>query len=511
MGKCSRCGRKGLFLRLTNGLCENCQATIRAEEEQAAIKARGEAEQAQIQSQINELSRLLADQDSLYRQIKERAIQDAQEEFLQKKDELEQQITFLQGEVEHTNKHLAELTSQEEKSEKNAASSVRKLQKLRESLRAAQHVIKSYESDELPAELDATLSQVEDLLRPTVVLNLNCLDMRELRKRYRQNEKNIQATLEKYASRYTTKANIAIYRLMVIALAAELQNVLHSLGYGRLDDALSNINTITAKYLKIATEGNQSIAPTMKKFIGEIDYYYKEAVHIEYEYYVQKERAKEEQRALREQMRQEAEERRQLEQQRKQIEKEESKYHDQIAQVTEQLAASQDDEKIRQLEARLAELQQQLTSVAEKREEIVHLQNGKAGHVYIISNIGSFGDDVFKVGMTRRLDPQDRVNELGDASVPFPFDVHSFIFSDDAVSLENQLHKTLNDRRVNKVNLRKEFFRVSLDELEELVNQIAPTAEFKRTILAEQYRQSLSIDHIEEIIPSSDESEMDEE
>ena len=298
---------------------------------------------------------------------------------------------------------------------------------------------------------------------------------------------------------------------MVIALAAELQNVLHSLGYGRLDDALSNINTITAKYLKIATEGNQNIAPTMKKFIGEIDYYYKEAVHIEYEYYVQKERAKEEQRALREQMRQEAEERRQLEQQRKQIEKEESKYHDQIAQVTEQLAASQDDEKIRQLEARLAELQQQLTSVAEKREEIVHLQNGKAGHVYIISNIGSFGDDVFKVGMTRRLDPQDRVNELGDASVPFPFDVHSFIFSDDAVSLENQLHKTLNDRRVNKVNLRKEFFRVSLDELEELVNQIAPTAEFKRTILAEQYRQSLSIDHIEEIIPSSDEGDDSEE
>ena len=195
MGKCSRCGRKGLFLRLTNGLCENCQATICAEEEQAAIKARGEAEQAQIQAQINELSQLLADQDRLYHQIKERAIQDAQEEFLQKKDELEQQITFLQGEVDHTNNHLAELTAQEEKSEKNAASSVRKLQKLRESLRAAQHVIKNYESDALPEELDVTLSQVEDLLRPTVVLNLNCLDMREPRKRYWQNEKNIQATL----------------------------------------------------------------------------------------------------------------------------------------------------------------------------------------------------------------------------------------------------------------------------------------------------------------------------
>lgn len=120
------------------------------------------------------------------------------------------------------------------------------------------------------------------------------------------------------------------------------------------------------------------------------------------------------------------------------------------------------------------------------------MQNGKAGNVYIISNLGSFGENVFKVGMTRRINPQDRVNELGDASVPFKFDVHSFIFSDDASGLETELHKRLNDHRVNKVNLRKEFFNVSIDELEELVNEICPTAEFNRTMLAEEYRQSLS-------------------
>ena len=96
--------------------------------------------------------------------------------------------------------------------------------------------------------------------------------------------------------------------------------------------------------------------------------------------------------------------------------------------------------------------------------------------------------------MTRRLEPQDRVTELGDASVPFPFDVHSFIFSEDAVALENALHKELNAQRVNKVNLRKEFFRISLDELEQLVERIDPSAPFNRTILAEQYHQSLSID-----------------
>ena len=127
--------------------------------------------------------------------------------------------------------------------------------------------------------------------------------------------------------------------------------------------------------------------------------------------------------------------------------------------------------------------------------------------MYVISNIGSFGENVFKIGMTRRLEPMDRVNELGSASVPFPFDVHSMIFSDDAVSLENKLHHILNDQRVNKVNLRKEFFHVSLDDLEKLVGEIAPTAEFKRTVLAEQYRQSLSITHVSENPEAADDEE----
>ena len=96
--------------------------------------------------------------------------------------------------------------------------------------------------------------------------------------------------------------------------------------------------------------------------------------------------------------------------------------------------------------------------------------------------------------MTRRLNPQERVDELGSASVPFRFDVHSFIFSDDAVALENKLHSILNGKRVNKVNMRKEFFYSSLDELENLVNELDPTAEFNKTMLAEEFRQSQSTD-----------------
>lgn len=137
-----------------------------------------------------------------------------------------------------------------------------------------------------------------------------------------------------------------------------------------------------------------------------------------------------------------------------------------------------------------------MSNVVIKKDEISKLQNGKAGNVYVISNIGSFGENVFKIGMTRRLDPQARIDELGNASVPFRFDVHSFIFSDNAVDLEKQLHTMLNSKRVNKVNLRKEFFNVSIDELEALVTDIEPTAEFTKTMIAEEFRQSLSSDEI---------------
>ena len=128
--------------------------------------------------------------------------------------------------------------------------------------------------------------------------------------------------------------------------------------------------------------------------------------------------------------------------------------------------------------------------VEQKKDDIIKRQNGKARNVYIISNLGSFGENIFKVGMTRRLEPMDRVKELSDASVPFMFDVHSFIFSDDAVALEQKLHSILEKNRVNKINLRKEFFNVSIDELEKIVTEIDPTAEFNKTMIAEEYRQS---------------------
>ena len=141
-------------------------------------------------------------------------------------------------------------------------------------------------------------------------------------------------------------------------------------------------------------------------------------------------------------------------------------------------------------------MQYKLYDVAIKKNDIINLQNGKAGTVYIISNLGSFGENIFKIGMTRRIDPQERVNELGDASVPFKFDVHSFIFSEDAVALESKLHEILNSKRINKVNRKKEFFKINIEELEKIVREIDPTAEFNMTMMADEFRESLSSDVI---------------
>lgn len=379
------------------------------------------------------------------------------------------------------------------KSQNRLATNTKKVQRLKFLFDAITSSIKSFHNDEDIHNINSLAVESDDLA-PSVMLKLHHMDYKDLKKAFNDNDKAITQVLEAYAGRYTTKANKAIYQLMVIALRAELQNLLYNLKYDKLDETVHKIRITTSKYLAIADDGNQAVAKTLNKFISEIEYLFINAAKIEYNYYVKKEQAKQEQAAIREQMRQEAAERKALEAERKKIEQEESKYTTEIDKLQTVMAETTDNTELEQLKARILELQGHLSDVIIKKEEIVNLQNGKAGNVYIISNLGSFGEDVFKVGMTRRLNPQERVDELGSASVPFKFDVHSFIFSEDAVALEANMHERLNNQRVNKVNLRKEFFKVSIDELETLVNELDPTAEFIKTMLAEEYRQSLSSD-----------------
>ncbi len=149
---------------------------------------------------------------------------------------------------------------------------------------------------------------------------------------------------------------------------------------------------------------------------------------------------------------------------------------------------------VAEFESRIAELSRELELAHQKVERAKSMaEQTRAGHIYIISNVGSFGDKIYKIGMTRRLEPSDRVRELGDASVPFLFDTHAMIYSEDAPAMERALHEAFDDRRVNLVNTRKEFFEVSLDEIRAEVQKITPDAEFITGIEAQQYHETLAL------------------
>lgn len=393
-----------------------------------------------------------------------------------------------------------------QKLEKQENTQIKKIKKLKEMYKSIEYTIEKF------PEYQTIINKISDeefSIVPNVMLKLHHMDVKSLNKLFKDNQKQIETILNQYEDRYTSKANKTIYHLMVVALQAELQNVLYNLKFEKLDVAIEDIKNITQKYLKLAENGNQTIAKTLMNFIGQIEYLFINAVKIEYNYYVKKEQARQEQLAIRQQMREEAEERRLLKVQQEKIEAEESKFHSELNRTEELLKNSTNQEEIEMLNKKILELQAQLSDVITKKDEIINLQNGKAGNVYIISNLGSFGENMFKIGMTRRIDPQERINELGSASVPFKFDVHSFIFSEDAVNLEKELHKRLDDKRVNKVNLRKEFFYSSIDELEKLVNEVDPTAEFNKTMLAEEYYQTLS--STENYSTSHSEDELEEE
>ena len=204
---------------------------------------------------------------------------------------------------------------------------------------------------------------------------------------------------------------------------------------------------------------------------------------------------KEQQKAIREQLVEEEKVCREIEQSKRKIEKEEQQFNNEISKLMSYLKKTDNDLEKELYISKIKDLEEKIKDLEKVKEDVLNReQNTRAGYVYIISNIGSFGENIYKIGMTRRLEPMDRIKELSSASVPFEFDVHAMIFSDNAPSLENILHKHFEKNAVNKVNPRKEFFNISLGEIENIVktNHNA-TVQFIETPKAEQYRQSLEI------------------
>lgn len=213
--------------------------------------------------------------------------------------------------------------------------------------------------------------------------------------------------------------------------------------------------------------------------------------HIALEFALKKDEEKEILREQREREREEKKLQRELANERKKYEKDEQHFIKAEAEVNEKMKNASASE-IDGLKQQLLELQTKLDEIKEHKKKLDNREeNPTAGYVYIISNIGSFGKNIFKIGVTRRLDPMDRIHELGNASVPFQFDVHALIFSDDAYKLESSLHEYFAKKRVNQVNKRKEYFNITIDEIKEVLNKYKNlTFDFKAVPEAQEFRDS---------------------
>lgn len=262
-----------------------------------------------------------------------------------------------------------------------------------------------------------------------------------------------------------------------------------------LNLSVKNIDTLRNKITKSFETLNKIFSVDGIQLERKILQYKLEELNLVYTYELKKEQEKEQQRAIKEQMIEEEKVRREIERQKAKLEKDQAQCSNEINKLMGYMQKTQSDvekqlyiDKIKDLEEKLRQLEEDKATVLEREA------NARAGYVYVISNIGSFGENVYKIGMTRRLEPMDRIKELGSASVPFEFDVHAMIFSDDAPTLETALHQKFEKKSVNRVNLRKEFFKVSLDEIEQVVKEnYNNTVTFTKIPVAKEYNETLKI------------------
>ena len=269
---------------------------------------------------------------------------------------------------------------------------------------------------------------------------------------------------------------------------AECDNLLLGLGCKNIDTTRNKISKSFDSLNKIFAVDGISLSPEMLEIKLE-------ELNLVYTYELKKEQERQQQNAIKEQMLEEEKVRREIERQKAKLEKDQTQTSNEIKKLMGYMQKTSSEvekqlyvDKIKELETKIKELEKEKETVLEREA------NARAGYVYVISNIGSFGEDIYKIGMTRRLEPMDRIKELSSASVPFEFDVHAMIFSDNAPELETMLHHYFEKQSVNRVNLKKEFFHVTLDEIEKVVKEnFNNTVVFTRIAKAEEYRQTLNI------------------
>ena len=413
------------------------------------------------------------------------------------KKELKKEIERLQGlllpehqQIEELNQCINALTIKKSELDKELEDRNQKIQICNNKIAELEFEISDKQKQIYGLDNDIS-AQEYGIYNPTYVFANSDLYKNKLAEIRQQQKEMISAGLACSASpNWTVNGNVAkgkrmikdMQKLLLRAFNVECDNIVENVRISNFEKSIERINTISSQISKLGIIMDISIT---RKYI-ELKV---EEVKLALDFQQKKQEEKDKIKELKAQQREEAKAQKEMEEARRRLQKEKAHYQNALDALKQQMEKNgeTDDllEKKKEMENDLADTEKAINDV-DYREA-----NKRAGYVYIISNVGAFGENVYKIGMTRRLDPTERVDELGDASVPFDFDIHALIFTEDAPKLENALHLAFEDRKINKVNSRREFFRVSLDEIKEVVRKnFDKTVEWTDVPEAEQYRLS---------------------
>lgn len=434
MAKCNKCGKSGLFLKLNSeGMCDDCQ----------------QKQLAQLKSMVPQEERTVLDLKS---QIE--ALTSTETALSQRCNTLAGQIAELENTIAQKREQIIEFDE-------------------RITLQEFGLYHPTYDfmsSDEYKAKLLDIRAQQKELIKRNAAVSGN------------------NGFVYNGSVAQGNKIVADMQKLLLRAFNSECDDIISHVKFNNYDASKKRIDKSCDSISKLGKMMNIVVTrPYYELKINELS--------LALEYQMKKQQEKEELKEERARLKEEAKLLKEIEEARRKVEKEQAHYQNALARIESQLLADADNP---DLLAKKQEIIDGLNDAEKALKDIDYREaNKRAGYVYIISNIGAFGENVYKIGMTRRLEPQERVDELGDASVPFNFDVHAMIFTDDAPGLESALHKAFENRKLNMVNTRREFFNVTLDEIKrEIKKNFDRTVEFKDVPDAEQYRVSQKMKNI---------------
>lgn len=386
---------------------------------------------------------------------------------------------------------IAELRQEKNRTEVLLTEEQKKVRRAEEQLKNAEKRKKELDSQIVNLQSDVGI-QDYGLYRPTYKFSNSDLykeRLKKLREQQKQMIKNGQACTGNMAwtvngdPKLGKKMVTDMQKLLLRAFNVECDDIVNNVKISNVDKSRQRISKIADQISKLGAIMSISITPQYMKLR-------QDEVSLALDFEQKKQEEKELIREARAREREEARVQKEIEEERKRLKKEQTHYRNELQRVIEQLTRYPENVDLQQKRAELE------NSIADTDKAIADVDyreaNKRAGYVYVISNIGAFGDNMYKIGMTRRLDPMERIDELSSASVPFNFDVHALIFTEDAPGLEAALHRAFEDKKVNKINTRREFFRVSLNEIKtEVRKNFDKTVEWTDFAEADQYRQSL--------------------